>query len=87
MELIRDKSNMQFFFFCIAVVHLTIAHAWNIVIQIKNKSTTALAQLGWLFSTWYMFFLAGNMVLGQKVPETFRNFFSGPTSTPMIYVL
>lgn len=87
MEWIRDKSNMQFFCFCIAVVHLTIAHAWNIVIQIKNKSTTALAQLGWLFSTWYMFFLAGNMVLGQKVPETFRNFFSGPTSTPMIYVL
>ena len=87
MSWIRNSSNMQFFCFCIAVVHLTIAHAWNIVVQIKNKSITALAQLGWLFSTWYMFFLAGNMVLGQKVPEFCRNFFSGPTSAPMIYVL
>lgn len=87
MNWIRDKSNMQFFCFSIAVVHLTIAHAWNVFVQIKRKSTTALAQVGWLFSTWYMFFLAGNMVLGDKVPEFFRNFFSGPTSAPMIYVL
>ena len=87
MAWIRDRANMQFFCFSIAVVHLTIAHAWNIFVQIKRKSTTALAQLGWLFSTWYMFFLAGNMVLGDKVPEVFRNFFSGPTSAPMIYVL
>lgn len=87
MHWIRQSSNMQFFCFCIAVVHLTIAHVWNIAVQIQRKSTTALAQLGWLFSTWYMFFLAGNMVLGEKVPEVFRNFFSGPTSAPMIYVL
>lgn len=87
MEWIRNKSNMQFFCFCIAVVHLTIAHVWNIIIQIKKRSTTALAQLGWLFSTWYMFFLAGNMVLGKDVPLAFRNIFSGPTSAPMIYVL
>ncbi len=87
MEWIRQSSNMQFFCFCIAVVHLTIAHVWNVCVQIKRKSTTALAQVGWLFSTWYMFFLAGNMVLGEKVPEVFRNFFSGPTSAPMIYVL
>lgn len=87
MEWIREKPNMQFFCFCIAVVHLTIAHVWNIAVKVKEKSTVALAQLGWLFSTWYMFFLAGNMVLGDKVPAVFRNFFSGPTSAPMIYVL
>lgn len=87
MEWIREKPNMQFFCFCIAVVHLTIAHVWNIAVKVKQKSSVALAQLGWLFSTWYMFFLAGNMVLGDKVPAVFRNFFSGPTSAPMIYVL
>lgn len=87
MEWIRQSTNVQFFCFCIAVVHLTIAHIWNIAVKIKEKSTVALAQLGWLLSTWYMFFLAGNMVLGEKVPEVVRNFFSGPTSAPMIYVL
>ena len=64
-----QMQHIQLFCFCIAVVHLSIAHFWNIIVRIKQKSTTALAQVGWLLGTWVMFFLALQMVLGIKMPD------------------
>lgn len=64
---IRDENNLKFFCFVIGVVHLTIAHLWNA--WVNRKSTTAIAQIGWLCTTWTMFFLAGTMVIGKPFPQ------------------
>jgi V/A-type H+-transporting ATPase subunit I len=66
---IREASNVQYLCFILAVIHLTIAHVWNFILRVKSRSTTAIAQIGWLFSTWFMFFLASNMVLKKEMPE------------------
>lgn len=66
---LRDSENTKLFCFSIGVTHLTIAHLWNLVLKIKQKSLTALAQIGWLCTTWVMFFMAGNMVLNRPLPE------------------
>lgn len=63
-----QMQHIQLFCFCIAVVHLSIAHAWNIVVRFKRKSSTFMAQVGWLIGAWVMFFLACNMVLGIDMP-------------------
>lgn len=41
-----QMQHIQFFCFCIAVVHLSIAHLWNIAVRIKRKDSTFLAQVG-----------------------------------------
>ena len=64
-----QMQHIQLFCFCIAVVHLTIAHLWNVVVRFKQKSSTALAQVGWLMGCWVMFFLACQMVLGIPMPS------------------
>ena len=64
-----QMQHIQLFCFCIAVVHLSIAHAWNVVVRIKRKSSTFMAQVGWLMGAWVMFFLACNMVLGIDMPK------------------
>ncbi|MCF0221675.1 MAG: ATPase [Fibrobacter sp.] len=63
-----QMQHIQLFCFCIAVVHLSIAHAWNVVVRIQRKSSTFMAQVGWLMGAWVMFFLACNMVLGIEMP-------------------
>lgn len=63
-----QMQHIQFFCFCIAVVHLSIAHLWNIVVRLKHKDSTFMAQVGWLLCCWCMFCLANNMVLGMKMP-------------------
>ncbi|MCQ2090741.1 MAG: ATPase [Fibrobacter sp.] len=63
-----QMQHIQLFCFCIAVVHLSIAHAWNVVVRFKRKSSTFMAQVGWLMGAWVMFFLACNMVLGIEMP-------------------
>lgn len=63
-----QMQHIQFFCFCIAVVHLSIAHLWNIVVRLKRKDSTFMAQVGWLLCCWCMFCLANNMVLGMKMP-------------------
>ncbi len=63
-----QMQHIQLFCFCIAVVHLSIAHAWNVVVRLKRKDSTFMAQVGWLMGSWVMFFLACNMVLGMEMP-------------------
>ena len=64
-----QMQHIQLFCFCIAVVHLSIAHAWNVVVRLKRKDSTFMAQVGWLIGSWVMFFLACNMVLGIEMPK------------------
>ncbi len=52
--------------FVLGAVHLTLAHGWAAVRC--GKTPQALAQLGWIGSTWLMFFLARSMVLGDAMP-------------------
>jgi len=65
---IRDSDNTKFLCFVLAVIHLTIAHIWNAWAHRSEKSTVV-SQIGWLCTTWMMFFLARNMVLGHEFPQ------------------
>ncbi|MEJ2356485.1 MAG: hypothetical protein P8Y13_00195 [Deinococcales bacterium] len=64
---LTDQSHMILLSFLIGAVHLTVAHGWNVIRFFP--SPRALAQLGWIFSTWTMFFLARSMVLGTGFPH------------------
>ena len=64
-----QMQHIQLFCFCIAVVHLSIAHVWNVCVRIKRKDSTFMAQVGWLIGCWVMFFLACQMVLGIDMPK------------------
>ncbi|MBT3296727.1 MAG: hypothetical protein HN919_00755 [Verrucomicrobia bacterium] len=62
----KDDHNLMAFSFLVGAIHLTVAHVWSGLKQIK--STRALAQLGWICLTWFMYFLASNMILGAELP-------------------
>jgi V/A-type H+-transporting ATPase subunit I len=68
---LEDEENVKRLCFVIAVVHLSLAHLWNIVRM--GRSLQSLAQVGWLCTTWTMFFYANKMVLGDTFPS-----FMGP---------
>ena len=63
---LRDPKQVMLLCFVIGAVHLTLAHLW--VITRTWNSVKALAQVGWIGSTWTMFFMARNLVLGQELP-------------------
>lgn len=64
---LREPRNVMFLCFLLGSIHLTIAHLW--IIARGWNSLKALAQLGWIGSTWTMFYMARNLVLGQPLPE------------------
>jgi len=64
---LENEENVKRLCFIIAVVHLSLAHLWNIVRM--GRSLQSLAQLGWLGTTWTMFFYANKMVLGDTFPS------------------
>ncbi len=59
-------KNIMLFCFVLGALHLTLAHGWAALRC--GKTPQALAQLGWIGSTWLMFFLARSMVLGAEMP-------------------
>lgn len=63
---LRDASvsanNVMFICFLIGAIHITIAHVWNFIRKINSVS--CLADLGWICSTWSLFFLVLEMVIG-----------------------
>lgn len=63
---LKEPKNVMFLCFLIGASHLTIAHLW--IISRTWNSLKALAQVGWIGSTWTMFFMARNLVLGQPLP-------------------
>ncbi len=60
-----DK-NLMLLCFLLGTVHLTIAHVWNTFRMINTWQ--ALAQIGWIGSTWTMFFAARTLVLSAPFP-------------------
>lgn len=52
--------------FFIGAAHITLAHLW--AAARCGRQLTALAQLGWIATTWCMFFVAKTMVLGDSFP-------------------
>ena len=56
-----SRTRIMLICFTIGAIHLSIAHAWNIIR--KYNSPDALCNFGWLFTTWSFYFLALNLVL------------------------
>jgi len=63
----RSAQNVMGMCFLIGAVQITIGHLWNVWDLLQQKSTKALEQIGWTCTTWYMFFLADNMVIGGNM--------------------
>lgn len=66
LEWLTDERNVMALAFTIGVVHLTLAHAWNVVRFINTQR--ALVEVGWIATTWTMYFLARQLVLGDPFP-------------------
>jgi V/A-type H+-transporting ATPase subunit I len=66
VDWLTHNDNVMFVCFLMGAIHLTIAHAWN-MIRIINRPQ-ALAQLGWILNTWAMFFIIRGLVLRQPIP-------------------
>jgi V/A-type H+-transporting ATPase subunit I len=59
-------NHVMFVCFAIGTLHLTLAHGWNLIRKIN--SWAALADLGWLCSTWALFSVVLQMVLYMELP-------------------
>lgn len=64
---LENETNLMALCFLIGAVHLTVAHAW--VAWHQRRSPRALAQVGWILSTWMMYFIARWLVLGYTKPD------------------
>jgi V/A-type H+-transporting ATPase subunit I len=60
-------GNIMLLTFLIGAVHLTIAHAWTFIRL--YPSSQCWAQIGWILTTWTMFFAARSMVLLKDFPS------------------
>lgn len=60
------EDNVILLCFLLGAIHLTIAHAWQAMRYFP--SPPFLAQLGWVATTWVMFFAARSMVLLKDFP-------------------
>jgi V/A-type H+-transporting ATPase subunit I len=63
---LSSNDNMTWLCLLIGSIHLTVAHAWNVVRFINTPQ--ALAQFGWILMTWALFLVARLMLLGQQCP-------------------
>lgn len=61
------KNHVMLLCFFLGALHLTLAHGWAALRSIK--SLAALAQVGWIACTWFMFAIANQMVLGDTMPS------------------
>jgi V/A-type H+/Na+-transporting ATPase subunit I len=61
---LSSNDNIMYLCFLIGAIHITIAHGWNVIRYIN--SLKALAQIGWICTTWFMFFVVKTMVLGAQ---------------------
>lgn len=64
---LNDKNHIMELCFIIGAVHLTLAHIWHFIRRFPDW--TCYAQLGWICTTWTMFFAARSMLLGYVFPE------------------
>ncbi len=64
---LREEEPVMFLCFLLGSIHLTLAHAWNALRLWPDRRV--LAQVGWILTTWTMFFVARTMVLGRPFPS------------------
>ena len=62
-----DYYHVMGLCFLIGAVHLTLAHGWQVFN--KRKTLQALAEIGWIGSTWAMYFIAADMIAGWPMPS------------------
>ncbi|MDA0990369.1 MAG: hypothetical protein O3A51_06420, partial [Verrucomicrobia bacterium] len=62
---LQDDSNIMMLCFLIGAVHMTIAHAWRIILLFPHRKVWA--QLGWIMVLWAMFFFARMLVV--QIPK------------------
>lgn len=67
---LSNSENFMGLCFLIGAIHLTIAHAWRLILAIN--STRALAQAGWIMVTWAMYLGANTLVLGDALSPAFK---------------
>jgi V/A-type H+/Na+-transporting ATPase subunit I len=67
LDWLTQERNVIGLAFAIGAVHLTLAHVWNVVRFVNT--TRALAEIGWVATTWTMYFLARQLVLGDPFPR------------------
>jgi len=66
----RSVEAVQSVCFILAVVHLSIAHIWNFLREIKQRpAVKAFAQLGWLSTVLGLYFLVVSLFVGQAMPQ------------------
>lgn len=66
VEWLGHEANLENLCFFLGAVHLTVAHAWNMIRQ--RHSVTAIGQAGWIGLAWTMYFAACYFVLGHPMP-------------------
>lgn len=64
-----DPKHIMHVCFVLGASHLTLAHGWNL--WRNRRSLQALAELGWIGSTWTMYGITGQMVLGWESLPSF----------------
>ncbi len=57
-----SANNIMFICFVVGAIHITIAHVWNFIRKIN--STACLGDLGWIMTTWSLFFMVLDLVIG-----------------------
>jgi V/A-type H+-transporting ATPase subunit I len=67
IEWLASDRNLFIMCFLMGAIHLTIAHTWRAAVNLKNSK--AIGQVGWIISTWFMFFAAKYLVLGESSPK------------------
>jgi V/A-type H+-transporting ATPase subunit I len=73
----ESTQVIKYICFILGTVHLSMAHIWNFLVQIKNKpKIRAFAQLGWLSMVLGLFYLVLNLVLSaDKYPMPFYSIY------------
>jgi len=66
-DAITARNHVMLLCFFLGALHLTLAHGWAALRSIKTLA--ALAQLGWIACTWFMFAIANEMVLNDPMPS------------------
>lgn len=62
-----NEDFMLHLCFVLGAVHLTIAHLWRGVRTLN--SPRAISEVGWICILWFLYFLAGHLVLGRPLPD------------------
>jgi len=83
LDWLTEESNLIGLVFLIGAVHLTLAHGWNVVRFINSRR--ALAELGWIGTTWTMYFLARQLVLNEPFPSLAWGTFIGGVTLIVLF--